>query len=141
MRRYQITLADQTFDVKLLSDPNEEQVQVEVNGETFTVGVKTVAAALGTGELESAPIVPTVPTAPAGRAPSSGVVTSPLPGVIKTVAVREGQRVAFDDALIVIEAMKMDNVIRAQREGTIAVIHVSTGHQVAHGEPLLVYEE
>jgi biotin carboxyl carrier protein len=141
MKRYQITLGDETFDVKLLSDPNQEQVQVEVNGETFMVGVKTVAAGLGTGELESAPIVPAASSAPPGRAPSSAVVTSPLPGVIKTVAVREGQRVAFDDVLIVIEAMKMDNVIRAQREGTIAVIHVSPGHQVAHGEPLLVYEE
>jgi biotin carboxyl carrier protein len=141
MKRYQITLAGQTFDVKLLSDPNQEQVQVEVDGETFTVGVKTVAAALGTGELELAPIVPAVSSAPTERVPSSQVVTSPLPGVIKTVAVREGQRVAFDDVLVVIEAMKMDNVIRAQREGTIAVIHVGTGHQVAHGEPLLAYKE
>ncbi len=65
------------------------------------------------------------------------VVTAPLPGVIKAIAVRPGQQVAADDELLVIEAMKMDNVIRASRGGTIGAIHVTTGRQVAYGEPLL----
>jgi len=62
---------------------------------------------------------------------------APLPGVIKSIGVRSGQRVAPGDELLVIEAMKMDNVIRAQRAGVIGVIHVAEGRQVAHGELLL----
>jgi biotin carboxyl carrier protein len=141
VKRYQVTLAGQTFDVKLLSDPNQEQVQVEVNGETLTVSVKVVDAAVGATDVELGPIAIAAPTVSAGRTSSANVVTSPLPGLIKSVAVREGQRVAFDDELIVIEAMKMDNIIRARREGTIAIIHVAQGRQVAHGESLLSYKE
>jgi 3-methylcrotonyl-CoA carboxylase alpha subunit len=48
--------------------------------------------------------------------------------------------VARGDPLLVIEAMKMDNVIRAVRSGAIAAVHAVEGHQVAHGEPLLEYE-
>jgi len=57
--------------------------------------------------------------------------------VVKSIAVRPGQQVAAGDELLVIEAMKMDNVIRATREGTVGTIHVTEGRQVAHGEPLL----
>ena len=57
--------------------------------------------------------------------------------MIKSIAVRPGQRVAVDDELLVIEAMKMDNVIRAPRGGTVGTIHVTEGRQVAYGETLL----
>jgi biotin carboxyl carrier protein len=63
-----------------------------------------------------------------------------LPGVVKAVKVQVGQEVAPGDPLLVIEAMKMDNVIRAVRSGAIAAVHAVEGHQVAHGEPLLEYE-
>jgi propionyl-CoA carboxylase alpha chain len=61
--------------------------------------------------------------------------------VIKSIAVRPGQQVAPDGELFVIEAMKMDNVIRATRVGTIGTIHVSEGRQVAYGEPILDYAD
>ncbi len=57
--------------------------------------------------------------------------------MVKSIAVRPGQQVAAGDELLVIEAMKMDNVIRATRGGIVGVIHVTEGRQVAHGEPLL----
>ena len=65
------------------------------------------------------------------------MVAAPLPGVIKSIAVRPGQQVAPNDELVVIEAMKMDNVIRATRAGAIGTIHVAEGRQVAYGEALL----
>jgi 3-methylcrotonyl-CoA carboxylase alpha subunit len=69
------------------------------------------------------------------------MVTAPLPGVIRSIRVQTGQRVSMDDELVIIEAMKMDNVIRAPRAGTVGNIHVTEGHQVAHGEPLLFLGE
>ncbi|MEA3338580.1 MAG: biotin/lipoyl-containing protein [Chloroflexota bacterium] len=134
MKRYRITLNDQTFDVKVLDDPRREQVRVEVDGETFVVGVEGV-------RVEAEPIVRE--TAPNDAAPrpsrfqKTSEVSAPLPGVIKSVAVRTGQRVAPDDELLIIEAMKMDNVIRAARTGIVGAIHVTEGRQVAHGERLL----
>jgi biotin carboxyl carrier protein len=136
MKRYHITLEGRTFDVTVLSDPRAEQVQVEVDGETLTVQIESVLP-----EGERAAAEPTAEPAFQGAAGLAGAVAAPLPGVIKSIAVRSGQRVAAGDELLVIEAMKMDNVIRAQRRGTIGTIYVVEGRQVAHGELLLEYSD
>jgi biotin carboxyl carrier protein len=150
MKRYRITLEDHTFDVKVLDDPRREQVRVEVNGETFTVGVEAVPTAAAETVAESMPafaLSPAEPSRPPRSSDTSQVsevpgspgstVAAPLPGVVKSIGVRPGQQVAADDELLVIEAMKMDNVIRASRAGTVGAIHVTKGHRVAYGEPLL----
>ena len=153
MKRYRITLDGHTFRVKVLDDPRGEQVRVEVDGETFVVGVEAVpageAAAAVAPSSAALPELPKlseaaeVPGSPGSTSPSTppevggGFVAAPLPGVIKSIAVRPGQRVAADDELLVIEAMKMDNVIRASRGGIVGAIHVTEGRQVAYGEPLL----
>ena len=143
MKRYQVTLGDQTFDVKVLSDPHQDQVEVEVDGERFTVGIRTVAIAEDNTQNATAPVTaPTpAPTPSAAAAPAANKISAPLPGVIKSIRVQPGQQVSMDDELVVIEAMKMDNVIRARRAGTIGIIHVTEGRQVAHGEPLLEFEK
>jgi biotin carboxyl carrier protein len=145
MRRYRITLDDRTFDVKVLDDPRQEQVRVEVDGEIFSVGVEPLSVVAEVGAAESSPVVVLSPAAPTGAVggavgatvETARTVVAPLPGVIKSIAVRSGQDVALDDELLVIEAMKMDNVIRATRVGTVGTIHVTEGRQVAYGEPLL----
>ena len=152
MRRYRITLGGRTFDVKVLDDPRQEQVRIEIDGETFTVGVEAVPAVTGVTATEvtaeeTAPAIAPSPAMPA-RLPKfsetsevfgspGSTVAAPLPGVIKSIGVRSGQQVAPNDKLLVIEAMKMDNVIRAPRGGTIGTIHVAEGRQVTYGEPLL----
>jgi propionyl-CoA carboxylase alpha chain len=64
-----------------------------------------------------------------------------LPGAIKSIAVQPGQQVSAGDELLVIEAMKMDNVIRATRDAIIETIYTAEGQQVAHGELMLEYRE
>jgi biotin carboxyl carrier protein len=151
MKQYRITLGGHTFDVKVLDDPRREQVRVEVDGEAFTVGVEAVPAVAEVTVGGTAPTVASTPAA-AARLPKSrktsevsaspdSTVTAPLPGVIKSIAVRPGQQVAADDELFVIEAMKMDNAIRATHVGTIGTIHVTEGRQVAYGEPILDYAD
>jgi biotin carboxyl carrier protein len=71
--------------------------------------------------------------------PAANTVTAPLPGTIKSIAVQPGQEVAAGDELLVIEAMKMDNVIRASKTGVIDTVYVGAGRQVAHGELMLEY--
>ncbi len=138
MKRYRIAVGGRTFDVRLLSDPRREQVQVEVDGQAFTVEVQAVLPA----EPEAMAAPASVP--PAARpveaaAPGAGTLVAPLPGTVKSVAVRPGQQVARGEELLVIEAMKMDNVIRAPQEGVIARVYVAESQRVAHGEPLLSY--
>jgi biotin carboxyl carrier protein len=139
MKRYQVAVAGQSYEVEVLGDPSGEQVEVSVDGEIFTVRVSPVPGANELALAETPPAGTPSTVAPAPRAQASRTVAAPLPGVIKMIAVRPGQHVAANDELVVIEAMKMDNVIRSAREGTIGAVHVTPGRQVSHGEPLVDY--
>jgi biotin carboxyl carrier protein len=67
-------------------------------------------------------------------------VTAPLPGKITHVAVRPGDRVQAGDTLVVIEAMKMENELKAAAGGTIAEVRVTPGQAVNPGDVLVVLE-
>ena len=62
-------------------------------------------------------------------------VTAPLPGTITEVKVTVGQAVKEGDTVVVLEAMKMQNNIEAETNGTITEIHVSNGDTVMAGKP------
>jgi propionyl-CoA carboxylase alpha chain len=58
-------------------------------------------------------------------------VRSPMPGLVLSVAVKEGQAVKAGEALVVVEAMKMENVLRADHDGTVKKLHAKPGDSVA----------
>jgi len=142
----------------VLDDPRQERVRVQVDGETFTVGVEDVHAAVGDAAVQAMPVTGS-PTdgpiaagahhplkshsdgAPVEAAAADPVLKAPLPGVIKSIAVQPGQRVAVGDELLVIEAMKMDNVIRASRAGAVSTVYVTEAGRVAYGDPLLEFAD
>lgn len=132
--RYRITVEGQTFEVVVLDDPRQPQVRVEVDGQPLTVTVESgpPAGRTAASPPQPASVQPSLPAA-------DRWVTAPLPGIIKSVAVEVGQRVAPGDELLTIEAMKMDNVIRAEREGRVAAVRVSAGRQVAYGDRLIEF--
>ncbi|HUN72805.1 MAG TPA: biotin carboxylase N-terminal domain-containing protein [Steroidobacteraceae bacterium] len=68
---------------------------------------------------------------------ASGGLTTPLPGVVSAVAVREGQAVTAGEVLMVIEAMKMEHTIAAPYDGVVAAIHFARGDRVPEGSELL----
>ncbi len=76
---------------------------------------------------------------PAARTP--GDVTTSMPGNVIEVAVREGDRVAEGDLLLVIEAMKMETEINAPIAGTVAAVHVQKGDRIIPGETLIQIRE
>lgn len=67
-------------------------------------------------------------------------VVAPMPGKVVRVLVKPGDAVRARQPLIVVEAMKMENEIRAERDGTIAQVHVQEGSSVDAGAPLVVIE-
>ncbi|HYM41860.1 MAG TPA: biotin carboxylase N-terminal domain-containing protein [Steroidobacteraceae bacterium] len=68
---------------------------------------------------------------------SSGGLTTPLPGVVVSVPVSVGQKVAVGEVLMVIEAMKMEHTISAPHAGTVLAIHFARGERVPEGSQLL----
>ena len=67
-------------------------------------------------------------------------IKAPMPGLILDVMVKEGQEVKEDDALIILEAMKMENVIVSQREGIIKTVTVKKGEAVDRNHLLIEFE-
>jgi propionyl-CoA carboxylase alpha chain len=55
----------------------------------------------------------------------------PMPGLVKAIAVAEGQEVKAGETLAIVEAMKMENVLRAERDGTVKKLHAKTGDSLA----------
>lgn len=68
---------------------------------------------------------------------SEGLVTSPMPGRVLKVLVAEGDQVEAGKAVVVVEAMKMENEIAAPRAGTVAKVHVAAGVAVEGGAKLV----
>ncbi|HEY8340408.1 MAG TPA: biotin/lipoyl-containing protein, partial [Egibacteraceae bacterium] len=67
-----------------------------------------------------------------------GELTAPMPGTVAVVSVREGERVRAGQALLVVEAMKMEHPITAPVDGVVTAVHVRAGDQVAMDQPLAV---
>ncbi|HHJ50827.1 MAG TPA: acetyl-CoA carboxylase biotin carboxyl carrier protein subunit [Phaeodactylibacter sp.] len=67
----------------------------------------------------------------------SGEVQAPMPGLVLKIEVKEGQQIQKDQALLILEAMKMENIIKAEGEGTVKEILVEEGQSVNKGEVLV----
>jgi propionyl-CoA carboxylase alpha chain len=73
-------------------------------------------------------------------ADTAKLITSPMPGLVVSVDVAEGQAVKAGEALLVVEAMKMENVLRAEVDGTVKSVKVEAGASVAADELLVEFE-
>jgi biotin carboxyl carrier protein len=67
-------------------------------------------------------------------------VLAPIPGVIISIQVKQGDEVSLGQELCVLEAMKMKNTIRSPRAGVIASVNVSSGETVKHHDVLVEFE-
>ena len=64
-------------------------------------------------------------------------VKAPMPGLVVRVEVSEGQVVEIGEGLVVVEAMKMENELRALHKGVVEAVHVRAGDRVEKGTPLV----
>lgn len=146
MKQYKYTINGAQFDVTIDSIVGSK-AKVEVNGIPFEVemqGSSLVEEALPTVSTEAAaaPAAPAAePAAPAAAAksgPGTGTpVKAPLPGVVTKILVKEGQGVKKGETVLVLEAMKMENNITAEADGTVTGICVSAGDSVMEGTTLI----
>jgi len=146
-----VKIANQSFEVEI-DDLQSRPIQATVDGETFEVWPEETAAAAEAPVHAAAPVAaspaPAAKPAPAvirsaapAMEPASGsnALLSPLPGTVIAIAVREGQDVKVGQELLTLEAMKMKNSIRANRDGKVVAIRVNVGDQVRHNQVLLEY--
>ena len=72
-----------------------------------------------------------------GAVVAAGNIKAPMPGLVLEIAVEVGQSVVKGDKVLILEAMKMENVIKASGDGIVKVIHVSKGTAVDKGQLLI----
>ena len=111
------------------------EVEVEVNGKLFRVRLFEEERGRGQGPPARRKGGVTQRATMGG-----GAVLAPMQGTIVEVLVQEGQEVAADEAVCVLEAMKMESEIRAQSAGRVKEVLVESGQTVRSGEPLVVLE-
>lgn len=149
MKQYKYTINGAQFDVTINSIVGSK-AKVEVNGIPFEVemqGSSLVEEALPTVSTEApaaapaaaAPAAAEAPAAPAAtNGPGAGApVKAPLPGVVAKVLVAAGQAVKKGETVLVLEAMKMENNINAECDGTVTAVHVNKGDSVREGAMLV----
>ena len=140
MKTYKFKINGKEYEVAI-NNVEGKNASVTVNGAEYQVELENAPAA--------APVAAPVAAAPAAAAPArvaapaakpagaGKVVASPLPGVIIEVSVKEGQTVKAGQKVAVIEAMKMENEIAAECDGTITAIHVAKGDSVLEGADIV----
>jgi acetyl-CoA/propionyl-CoA carboxylase biotin carboxyl carrier protein len=110
------------------------EVEVEVNGKLFRVRLYEEET------REQGPPVRRKGGVTQRATMGGGAVLAPMQGTIVKVLVGEGQEVAADEAVCLLEAMKMESEIRTQRAGRVKEVLVEAGRTVRSGEPLVVIE-
>ena len=143
-KEYKVAIGE--ADGKMLSvNVNGADYQVELEqeiaGQTQTAGAspavadKRADAPLGEAPAATATAVAT--TAQAAPKGAGVTIKSPLPGIIISIDVKEGQAVRRGQKVAVIEAMKMENDILAEADGTVTAIHAAKGDSVLEGADIV----
>ncbi|MEU0266363.1 biotin carboxylase N-terminal domain-containing protein [Nocardioides sp. NPDC006303] len=113
-------------------DGERQTVVVEVGGKRLNVSLPAGLGGLAAGGGTAAK-KPKRSAKKTGAAASGDSVTSPMQGTIVKIAVEEGQEVTEGDVVVVIEAMKMEQPLKAHKSGTITGLNATVGETVSNG--------
>ena len=124
---YSLLIGGRSYEIDLLE--LEDALMVLVDGQPFRVEIqeereRRLRAARGKGQAQG------------GRR----TVTAPMPGKVVRLLVRPGDPVRAGDGIVVVEAMKMENELKAPAAGTVKEIRVEEGRAVSGGDVLVVIE-
>jgi len=147
MKNFKFTINGNEYDAGINSI-EDNIAEVSVNGVKYTVEIDRKMQTLKTPKLIRTMAVPSTdshpsvsktasPSAPKG----TGNIKSPLPGVILELYVQEGDMVKIGQKLLMLEAMKMENNINADKEGRVVSIKAGKGASVMEGDILIVIGE
>ncbi len=136
MKKFDFTIKGNKYSTTI-KDIEDNIATIEVNGSEFKVEIHQEVKKTKTPTLVRKPVVhkPGEGAVPSG--PSVGAITAPLPGNIFSISVKVGDQVKPGDNVLIMEAMKMENEIKAEKAGTVTSIKVNVGESVLQGAILI----
>ena len=119
-----------SYRVEIVSFSKEEKLaSIKVNGHTYSIAIKDrfddLLHQLGLDNLQSSKVAE---------------LKAPMPGLVLSVLVKEGDEVKKGDNLFVLEAMKMENILRAEKSGTVKIVNAKAGDSLAVDAVILEME-
>ena len=140
MKEYKYTIDGKEYKVAI-GDIEENVAHVTVNGEDFKVEMEPEAEPEKKKVVLGQPVESTDETAtPAANVNTANAVKAPLPGTITSINVAVGDEVSAGDTVVVLEAMKMQNNLEAEKSGKVTAICVKQGQAVLEEDALVVIE-
>jgi propionyl-CoA carboxylase alpha chain len=133
---FEVAAGDRRLMIATNWSPGEPLMHAQIDQQTVVVQVDAIGSGWRLthegGQADALVLTPRqaelYALMPIKAAPdTSKFLLSPMPGLLASVAVSEGQEVKAGEALAVVEAMKMENVLRAVRDGTVKTLHANAG--------------
>ena len=127
--RFHLILDHRSYRINILNRKSEKELAVEVNGNKYDLNIKDrydqLLHDLGMDAALSA---------------KADFIKAPMPGLVVNILVSEGDLVAKDTPLLVLEAMKMENILKATAPGTVDKIHIKARDAVEKGQVLISFK-
>jgi biotin carboxyl carrier protein len=137
MKKFKFTISGNDYEVHI-KDFDDNVAEIEVNGTPYKVEVHQEVKTTKTPRLVRKPVVKNAGEGLIKKSDSVGeVVNAPLPGTIISVAVKEGDSITTGQILLVMEAMKMENNVLAESDGTVGAIKIAAGDTVLQDDVLI----
>jgi len=139
MKNFKYTINGNVYNV-VVNSIEDTIAKVEVNGTLYKVEMNKPAKKQVVTITRPAQAAVTPLSRPAPTTSGPGALRSPLPGTIVDILCKTGDAVKKGQKLLVLEAMKMENSINADRDGVVKAIKVNKGDSVLEGADLVIIE-
>ena len=139
MKNFTFKINENNYSAKILSH-EDNIIDIEVNGTSYSVKMKEDIKTKKTPTLVRTPSKGSAEPVKIKSASSKSTITAPIPGVVFTLNVKVGDVIKENDQVLVLEAMKMENSIAAEKGGKVTAVHVVVGQQVLQGEVMIEVE-
>jgi biotin carboxyl carrier protein len=138
--KYKITTNNKTYEVEI-EDINARPIVARVEGQRFEVLPEDMSQPTVRKEAVEAKVYIAPQSSHSGASLNANEIIAPLPGTVVEIFVKAGEKVEKGQVVLVIEAMKMKNSIRATRSGIVQEVFTNAGQSVAHKQVLIKFAD
>ena len=139
MKNFNFKIHENSYEVNIVSH-DSNIIQLDVNGTKYEVTMKKEIKKTKTPTLIRSASKRPAELLKVNSTSKKTKIVSPLPGIIVSLKIKVGDTIKIGDSLLILEAMKMENNITAEKDGIISAIHVTNGQQILQDDLLIELE-